>query len=303
MFPLLLPVQGYSYVANQGQQAIAAKMDSSGTLDWATFFGTNSKGLQIATDSTGAAYVFGQSEAPLPITPGALESSAGVNPFFLAKIASSLGAPVPIVLFPSSLSFGSSLAGVPTSAQDVPVGNFGDVVLSPPAITITGDFAQTNTCGSAVTAGQKCDISVTFDPTATGIRTGTLTINFGGSFAVQTVSLTGTGIAPELSLTSNALVFPPQSVGTSSATMQVTISNPGSGALTISSLPITGDFTQTNACGAPIVPNGTCTVQVTFTPTAQGFRTGTLTINDNVPGSPQMVTLQGYVRELLRPAH
>lgn len=299
LFPLMLPIQQY-----QPGSTIVAKLDTSGNLDWSTFFGA-ATGLQTAVDPVGSTYVLGQGRG-IPVTPGALEplTSPGVsdqNVYFIAKIAPSLGAPVPIILFPASLSsisttlsFGDDLVGVPSTAQSVSLGNFGDAALPPPTISITGDFTQTNTCASPVPGGQKCDISISFDPTATGNRTGTLTISFGGTFATQTVSLTGTGTAPQVSLPSNSLVFPPQSVGTSSAAMQITISNPGSGALTIASLPITGDFTQTNACGAPIAPNGTCTVQVTFMPTAQGFRTGSLSINDNASGSPQMVSLQGY---------
>ena len=53
---------------------------------------------------------------------------------------------------------------------------------------------QTNNCGSSIAANGSCTVSVTFTPTATGARTGTLTVNAGG--VTNTVSLSGTGTAP-----------------------------------------------------------------------------------------------------------
>jgi hypothetical protein len=55
----------------------------------------------------------------------------------------------------------------------------------------------------------------------------------------------------------------------------------------------TGDFSQTNDCGASIAIQSSCTVKVVFTPTQVGKRTGKLNINDKVPGSPQVVSLSG----------
>lgn len=299
-FPLSSAIQQYAFSTTYNQ--IVAKVDTSGNIDWATFFGglfnnNNSaffgEGTGIATDPTGDVYVLGK-ESFTPVTPGALEPSALLAPSsFLAKIAPSLGSPVPAT-FLTFIAFGNAVVGVPSSPQYVTIGNLGDAELPPPTISISGDFAQTNTCASPVPPGQNCFATVTFSPTTAGDRTGTLTISYGGAFPPQTVQLLGTGTAPQASLSSNSLVFPPQSLGTTSTLMQVTITNTGAAPLTTSSVSVTGDFAQTNTCGTPVQVNGICLVQVTFTPTAQGFRTGTLTINDNAPGSPQIVSLQGY---------
>src|SRR5437588_11242772 len=42
-----------------------------------------------------------------------------------------------------------------------------------------------------------------------------------------------------------------------------------------------------------LVARGNCTINVTFTPTALGARTGTLLLADNAAGSPQTVALSG----------
>ena len=309
-YSLLSPIQGYSLDTNQEAQATVAELDPSGNLVWSTFFGgPTSDPLfaapyygHIAVDGTSNAYILAPTTLA-PTTPGSLEPTFNLNhsnqnPFqisyFLAKIAPSLGAPVPIVFFPSSAAFGNGVVGMATSAQDVPIGNFGDAALAAPTVSIIGDFSQTNTCSEPVPAGQKCDISVTFNPTVTGTRTRTLTVSFEGSFPSQTVQLSGTGTAPHVSLSSNSLDFPPQAIGTSSTVMQITLTNSGTTPLTITSLPIMGDFGETNTCGSPVTVSGTCTLQVTFTPTAQGFRNGTISITDDAPGSPQVVEQQGY---------
>ncbi len=61
------------------------------------------------------------------------------------------------------------------------------------SVGITGDFAQTNTCGGSIAAGASCTVSVTFRPTASGTRTGSLTIASSASNSPTTVALTGTG--------------------------------------------------------------------------------------------------------------
>ena len=75
--------------------------------------------------------------------------------------------------------------------------------------------------------------------------------------------------------------------------MSVTLKNAGNLALNISSISITGDFSQTNTCGASVPAGMTCTIMVTFKPTATGARTGTITITDDANGSPQTVSLTG----------
>lgn len=102
---------------------------------------------------------------------------------------------------------------------------------------------------------------------------------------------------PAVHLSTLRLSFAPQNVGTSSAAQSIVVANLGSGALTIAGITITGpnrgDFSQTNDCPIALASQATCTIQVTFTPTAVGSRAGTLALSDNLPGSPQSVSLAG----------
>jgi Cep192 domain 4/Beta-propeller repeat len=104
---------------------------------------------------------------------------------------------------------------------------------------------------------------------------------------------------PAASVTPTSLGFPDQVVGFSSPiTHTVSIKNTSQAILTISSISITGDFTESDDCSPKqLTPAGgthdNCTVTITFTPTDIGSRTGTLTVTDDAPDSPQVVSLNG----------
>jgi hypothetical protein len=97
---------------------------------------------------------------------------------------------------PASLTFGSQALQSPSAALPVTLTNSGGAALSIASITTSGDFSQANTCGSSLAAGANCTISVTFTPTQTGVRSGSLTITDSASTSPQVVALSGTGAVP-----------------------------------------------------------------------------------------------------------
>jgi hypothetical protein len=153
----------------------------------------------------------------------------------------------------------------------------------------------------------------TFNP-ATG---NTVTISLPSGTSAQYVELSFTGNtgwdAAQLSefevfpgsgggggTTSSALTASPSSAsfgnettGSTSSAQTVTVSNPNSTAESVSSVSVSGPFSQTNTCGTSIAANGSCTVSVTFTPTAAGAASGTLSVASGAPNSPLTVALSG----------
>jgi hypothetical protein len=100
----------------------------------------------------------------------------------------------PIVnLSSTSLHFASRRVGSTSSAQTVTLTNTGNALLIITGIAVSGDFSETTTCGSSLAAGSSCKISVKFTPTATGTRTGAVTIDDSAAGSPHIVSLTGTG--------------------------------------------------------------------------------------------------------------
>jgi hypothetical protein len=125
--------------------------------------------------------------------------------------------------------------------------------------------------------------------------------NNDGTLDFVTGSVPGPGSAtfsvllqvPQVNLSSGALTFPSQWVGTMSAEQDVTLSNTGSAPLMILSIAINGDFAQTNDCGTSVAAGANCTIKGTFTPTAAGARSAMVTITDNAAGNPHSVAFSG----------
>jgi IPT/TIG domain/Abnormal spindle-like microcephaly-assoc'd, ASPM-SPD-2-Hydin len=199
---------------------------------------------------------------------------------------------LPAALTPTSLSFGSQVVGTTSAAKTVTLKNNQTVSLAISSITTSGDYAQTSTCGTSLATGTSCTISVTFTPTTTGTRTGTLTVADSATNSPQTTTLTGTGLIPA-SVAPTSLGFGSEVVNTTSVAKIATLTNNQAVALNISSIATTGDYAQTNACGASLAAKASCTISVTFTPTTTGTRTGSLTVTDSATNSPQAVSLTG----------
>jgi hypothetical protein len=199
----------------------------------------------------------------------------------------------PVAAFsPGSLSFSNQMVNSSSAAQSVTLSNTGSATLTINSISVTGDFSQTNNCGSGLVAGSSCTITLTFTPAATGSRTGSLTLS--SNSTVSPVALSGIGIAPAAAVSPASLSFATQVVNSSSGSQSVTLSNNGTAPLTVNGISTTGDFSQTNNCGASLAAGGSCSINVVFTPNAAGARSGSLTINDNsLAGSPQTVSLSG----------
>ncbi len=90
-----------------------------------------------------------------------------------------------------------------------------------------------------------------------------------------------------------SLTFPAQQVQTQSTAQTVSVTNTGSIAMIVRQVSVDGDFASANNCGASIAVGASCTVQVTFIPTATGSRSATLTIYANVAGGQLTVPLTG----------
>jgi hypothetical protein len=207
--------------------------------------------------------------------------------------------PPPIAVSPASLSFGNQVVGTTSSALAIKVSNNGSTATTI-GVAISGDFAETNTCPvspATLAPATSCTISVTFKPTATGPLNGSITVSDALPGSPQIVALSGTGVTPIVTLGGSSIGFGNQIVGTTSAVQMVSLTNTGTATLNISSIAITGansgDFSQTNTCGASVNAGANCSISVKFTPTATGNRAASVTITDNAAGSPQNVPLTG----------
>ncbi len=96
-----------------------------------------------------------------------------------------------------------------------------------------------------------------------------------------------------VTLSATSLTFGSQSVGTTSTPATVTLTNNQSKTLNLTLITANGDAVQTNTCGTSLAPGASCTLSVSFTPTAKGTRFGIIVITDDAASSPQTITLSG----------
>jgi Abnormal spindle-like microcephaly-assoc'd, ASPM-SPD-2-Hydin/Beta-propeller repeat len=210
-----------------------------------------------------------------------------------------------IQLSAASLTFGAQSVGTTSAAQTITVSNPGTAALGFNSISATGanalDFNVANHCPPSLGVGGSCGITVTFKPTAAGNRTAAVSIADNAPGSPQTVALSGTATQPIVVLSPTSVNFASEVAGAKSAAVPITVTNAGTGVLVFSGKPSLagakpGDFGETDTCtgtNVTIAPNATCTIQVTFSPTALGARAASLVLTDNAPDSPQSVALSG----------
>ena len=91
-----------------------------------------------------------------------------------------------------------------------------------------------------------------------------------------------------------SLTFATQSDGSTSSAQTITVTNTGGIALSVSSIATTGDFSETDNCqSSAMSQSASCAIQVAFTPTQTGARTGQLTVDGNIAGGQIAVSLSG----------
>ena len=97
----------------------------------------------------------------------------------------------------ANLGFGTQRKGTSGTAKPVPLTKTGATALTINSIAIAGKnplhFTQTNNCPASLTKKSSSTINVTFKPTATGSRTGTVVITDNAQNSPQSISLSGTG--------------------------------------------------------------------------------------------------------------
>jgi len=208
-------------------------------------------------------------------------------------------APPNLHLSPASLSFGVEVVGSESSAQTETLTNTGGSELDLNSVAISGtnasDFSQSGTCGPTLGPGASCILNVTFTPSKMGPRSASLTIADNGLQGTQLLSLTGSGgtAGANATLLPSSVNFGNQKVNTTSAPQTVTLSNYGTVTLDITDISAGTDFAETNNCNTTLASGASCTVNATFTPGGTGSFTGSLSVVDSAPDSPQAVLLSG----------
>jgi hypothetical protein len=269
-------------------------VQSTGQLIAASFDPSNANNFII-----GGMADIGSAADPFLSVPTSFATTEGNtnNPPFFYKI--SLLSPSFLTVSPSTLSFGNQVLTTTSASQPVTITNTGTTAITFTSIAASTQFGETDNCGTWLAASASCTVNVTFTPTTTGTQAGTLTLTDSDPSSPQTVSLSGTGIAgtPQATLNPTTVVFGNQIVSTTSSAQVVALSNPGTAALAITSVTLTGanpgDFADTSTCGTTLAAGSSCNISVNFTPASTTTFSASLSVADNASGSPQTVPLTG----------
>jgi hypothetical protein len=203
------------------------------------------------------------------------------------------------ITVPAAVDLGSTVTGSPATVN-VLVVNSGTAAVTITKTAISGtnasDFSVTYNPCTNMSAFTTCNIQVSFNPAAAGVRTATLSLTDNATGSPQAVTLVGVGQTAVATLAvAPALAFPSIVLGTYN-NQYLGLQNTGTVTVGVTGVTLSGadasDFTVYNSCQS-ISAGSACSLYIAFVPAAAGLRAATLTITDNATGSPQKVALTG----------
>ena len=256
---------GAFQTVNPGGATFVTKLNATGSaLVYSTFLGGSGSGSDegwgVAVDASGNAYVSGTTSSSDFPTASPVQATCGVGGYDDAFVAKLNGAG-------SALIFSTCLGGGdPDSGYGIAVDSAGNAYVS--GGTVSADFPTTP---------------------------GAIQTSHGGdsdAFVAKIQPLLDISVSP------SSLDFGRQPVDNLSSAQPLSVTNTGEATLNFTDFAVSGDFaldagTTTCGVGTPVAVGASCSIGVSFTPTATGTRTGTLTVTDNAPGSPHTVALSG----------
>lgn len=280
-------------LTNAGTGAVtvsAASVTGSGfSLSGLTLPFTLGAGEHTSLSASFAPTVGGNATGSLSITSNASSSASSVA-------LSGTGATLQVSVLPGSIGFGNVTVGTKSTQQDVTLTNSGTGSVTVSQATVTGaSFSISGpTLPLTLTGGQNTTFKATFSPTTATTATGSISIASTASNSPATVALSGTGVTLQLSVSASTVVFGDVGVSTT-GTQSLTLTNSGTGSVTVSQAPVTGTGFSTSGLTLPLTLSGgqSTGFSALFSPTTTGSATGSISITSTASNSPASVSLSG----------
>jgi hypothetical protein len=250
----------FSFFTHCGDGFVAKLNSTASTLNYATYLGGNGSDFTdaIRVDANGDAYVTGGTNSTNFPTVNSLQTSfLGVTDVIVSELNPN----------GSSLLFSTYLGGRSgDGGSALTLDSTGNIFVI--GYTESPDFPLQNPIQGTYGGGKDDGFIAKIAPGTSGVQ-----------------------------LSKTSLIYNVQAVGTTSGPKQTVLTNVGATTLTINSITISpnaGDFNiQANTCGSTLAPGASCSINVTFSPTAAGARQASLVITDSDVTSPQKVALKG----------
>jgi len=258
---------------------------------------------------------------PLTNTIYVTDSGGGVTPILGATSPSATNTGITTTITPlpgnSGTSSGTISLNATSAMTPAPLNDVRKVYFridNGPWTTATGAGPWTAPYAGLSVGAHTLEAFATNGLEAASINTDIANVPIVGNVASYGFNVTSAS-APAITVSPGSIDFGGQSMGTTSPSQSVTVTNTGTSTLTISGVVASSQFTQTNDCSS-VAPSATCTVHVSFSPAAAAgaFNStvgvaGSLTITSNAASSPTDVQLEGtaekslvthYYRSILR---
>jgi hypothetical protein len=195
----------------------------------------------------------------------------------------------------TSLGFGAVAIGTSADQQMV-LTNTGNTAVKISSLTVVGAGLTATGVPAATTLNPSGTISlrVSFQPTAVGSISGSITIVSDAANSPLTIPVSGTGAQSGLALSPANYNFG-NVVDGQTKSQSFTVTNTGAAALTIGQLSVSGSAYSVSGVTTPLTlaPGSNTSFSVLFAPTTEGSLTGTVTILSNAPNSPNVASLSG----------
>ena len=296
---------------NFGSIQIGTSKPLSGTL-------TNSGGSSLtisAASASGPGFSLSGLTLPLTLTAGQSTSftvtfaptasgavsgsvsvtSNGGNPSLSISLSGTGVTPGTLSLNPSSLAFGSVQVGSNSSLSETLTNTGGSTVTITQASSTAAAFSISGlNLPATLTANQSVTFTATFAPTGAGGASGNLSVTSSASNSPLSIALSGTGTAAgELAVSPTSLGFGNVVVGSNSSLNGSLIASGASVTVTSAGLN-NGEFALSGiSLPTTIAAGQSAPFTVTFTPSASGVSSASLTFSSNASNSPAVQTLTG----------
>ena len=186
-------------VQNVGQTADIYNLTSSSELGWA---GSGPSIISVSLAPGASSEVDVTYTVPAGTATGTTDllilKASSVNDTYIQDTAQvsiyATTTPNPLSISTALLTFGTQATGGTSQTNSMVVTNTGTASVTFSSISVTAEFAETNSCGTKLAVGASCSIAIRFTPAAPGVRTGTLTISGSGLSAPLTAALQGTAV-------------------------------------------------------------------------------------------------------------
>ena len=187
-----------------------------------------------------------------------------------------------ISISPANVSFGNVIVGQ-NGSQSVSLTNSGNTSLTINSATLSGSGFALSGLSLPVTlnAGQGASFTVQFAPASTGGATGSILVTDSAPNSPQTISLVGTGVAANQTLTVNpgSIAFGNDAVGNSTS-QTVTITNTGNTSTTVTQVSATGAGFSVTGITVPVTLGAgqSTTFSAVFDPSTAGSASGSISV-------------------------